>query len=77
MPAEGVLSASALAPTAALADALATAFYVLGTNGTGELCSKYQDVGAILLVPGAREGTIDVHTWSVKPDQWRLLADEG
>ena len=74
MPSEGVLSASAIAPTAAQADALATAFYVLGVEGTGELCEKYPDAGAILLTPGEREGTIDVHTWRVRPGEWRLLS---
>lgn len=75
MPAEGVLSASALAPTAALADALATAFYVLGTRGTGGLCSKYLGVAAILLTPGKHEGTIDLHTWNLRPDEWQMLGE--
>lgn len=51
-PAEGVLSATVLAPTAAEADALATAAYVLGPAGLPEIAPPGGAVGAILTVPG-------------------------
>jgi thiamine biosynthesis lipoprotein len=53
-PAEQLASASAIAPTAAEADALATAFFVLGADGTRIYCEKDPRVGAVLLPPGAR-----------------------
>lgn len=52
-PAEGTLSAAVTAPTAAEADALATAFFVLGPGPAHEICSKRPELGAVLL---SREG---------------------
>jgi thiamine biosynthesis lipoprotein len=51
-PAEGVALAAAFAPTAAEADALATAFYVLGPDGTRRYCKARPDVSAVLLPDG-------------------------
>lgn len=48
-PAEGVASATALAPTAAEADALATAFFVQGRGWTQKYCSEHPGIGAIIL----------------------------
>ncbi|MGF1580304.1 MAG: FAD:protein FMN transferase [Gemmataceae bacterium] len=48
-PAEGLASATAIAPTAALADALATAFFIMGVEKTREYIAKHPDVGTILL----------------------------
>jgi thiamine biosynthesis lipoprotein len=47
-PAEKLASASVLAPTAAEADALATAFYVLGVEKAREYCEAHPQVGAVL-----------------------------
>ncbi|MCS7016659.1 MAG: FAD:protein FMN transferase [Gemmatales bacterium] len=52
-PAGGLLSASALAPAAAQADALATAFFVLGTEKVRHFCQTHPDLAAILLPEGA------------------------
>ncbi len=51
-PAEGMASATAVAPTAARADALATAFFVLGEEKTRAYCVAHPDVGALLLPEG-------------------------
>lgn len=48
-PAAGIASATALAPTAAEADALATAFYVLGIAKTRLYCQTHPGIGAILV----------------------------
>ncbi|WP_146571807.1 FAD:protein FMN transferase [Botrimarina hoheduenensis] len=50
-PAEGLHSASVIAPTAAQADALSTACYILGVEGTAELCERRPDLCAVLLAP--------------------------
>jgi thiamine biosynthesis lipoprotein len=52
-PAEGMASASAVAATAAEADALATAFYIQGIEWTRAFCGRHPEVGAILLAEGA------------------------
>jgi thiamine biosynthesis lipoprotein len=49
-PAEGLLQVSAVAPTGADADALSTAFFVLGREGTEAFCEKHPEVGAILVL---------------------------
>ena len=50
-PAEGVVSATVLAPTAAEADALATALYVLGEEGVGRIVTPGGSTSAVLVLP--------------------------
>ena len=56
-PARGVYSASAVAPTATEADALSTAFYVMGFEATRQYCREHTEVGAVMVVPGPSEST--------------------
>jgi thiamine biosynthesis lipoprotein len=51
-PASGLASASVVAPTGALADALSTAFYVGGREIAERYCRAHPEVGAILLPEG-------------------------
>ena len=53
-PAEGLLSVSVVARTALEADALSTAFYVLGLEKSREYCDTHPSVGAVLTPPPAR-----------------------
>lgn len=69
-PAEGVFTATAVADTAAEADALATAFYVLGPGGTAEYCAAHDDVSAVLVCPGEGDEEFDVHTFNLAPSDW-------
>ncbi len=55
-PAEGVLSATVLAPTAAEADALATAAYVLGEAGLPLVAASGGPAGAVLVLPNSGSG---------------------
>lgn len=59
-PAEGLASATVLAPTAAEADALATAFFILGVDKTRAYCETHPGIGAVLLPdePDARPALI-------------------
>lgn len=59
-PAEGVYSATVLAPTAAVADALSTAFYVLGPEGAAQYCKDHSEVAALLVTPGTKAGTVQL-----------------
>ncbi|NLX53787.1 MAG: FAD:protein FMN transferase [Planctomycetaceae bacterium] len=74
-PAEGVLSATVLAPDAAEADALSTAFFVLGVDATRAYCEARQDLGVVFVLPGTRAGTVAIETIHVT-EQLRIL-DEG
>jgi thiamine biosynthesis lipoprotein len=51
-PASGIASASVLAPTAAEADALSTAYFVGGVECARRYCDAHPEVGAILLPEG-------------------------
>lgn len=50
-PAGQLLAASAVARTALEADALSTAFFVLGVEGTRRFCARHRQVSAILIAP--------------------------
>lgn len=55
LPAEKVAAATAIAPAAAEADALSTAFYVMGVEGTREYVRSHPGIAAILVtLPRAR-----------------------
>jgi thiamine biosynthesis lipoprotein len=51
-PAEGIASATVIAPTAAEADALATAFFILGVGRSAAYCEAHPEIAAILLPEG-------------------------
>lgn len=68
LPAEGVLSATVLAPTAAAADALATAAYVLGPEGLPRIAPSGGDVAAILVVPGGSATAVHLFGANLSPD---------
>lgn len=61
-PVEGVYSASALAPTAAQADSLATAFYVMGPQATLDYCGRHREVAAILVCPAEQGSGLELVT---------------
>ncbi len=48
-PAEGMLQATAFAPTAELAEVLSTAFFVNGVDWTDAYCTAHPDVAAIVI----------------------------
>jgi thiamine biosynthesis lipoprotein len=61
-PAEGVLSATAIAPTAAEADALSTAFFVMGAERTTEYCETHTGIAAVLACPVRHQGGMEIKT---------------
>jgi len=72
-PAEGVLSATVIAPTATQADGLSTAFYVLGLEKAEEYCSEHEGVAAIMVCPAKRKGGVVVHAIGLSDDDWTRL----
>jgi thiamine biosynthesis lipoprotein len=50
-PTEGVYSVTVVAGSAAEADALATAFYVLGREQTLEYCQQHEGIGVLMVCP--------------------------
>jgi thiamine biosynthesis lipoprotein len=71
MPAEGVHTSTVLAPTAAQADALATAMYVLGPDGAAAFCQDHAEIAVLLVCPGERSGEIRQHAFNLPPDVWQ------
>lgn len=72
-PAEGVLSATVIAPTAAEADALSTAFFVMGVEQAQAYCRARPAISALLVVPTPR-GSIDLVAIQLADSQWQRLA---
>jgi len=54
-PAEGVEQVSVVAPTAAEADALSTAFFVMGLEETRAYCQTHPQIGAVIVVDNDAE----------------------
>jgi thiamine biosynthesis lipoprotein len=52
-PAEGVLSVTVLAPTAAEADALSTALYVMGPEAALDYCRQHPSIAAVIFTAAA------------------------
>jgi thiamine biosynthesis lipoprotein len=71
-PAEGVLSATVIAPTATEAEALSTACYVLGPTDAAELIAANPHYGAVMLCPGPTPGSLDCQVLGCIQESWRL-----
>ncbi len=63
-PAEGLALTAAFAPSAAEADALATAFYVLGPEATRRYLESHRDISAIVL---RDEPNAELETFNLLP----------
>ena len=72
-PADGVLTTSVLAPTASEADALSTAFYVMGPTAAREYCQQHASVSAMMLCSGQRAGSIEKHLFGLTERDWAEL----
>jgi FAD:protein FMN transferase len=74
-PVTGIFTASAIAPTAAEADALSTAFYVMEPERVGQFCTARPDVAAILVCPDNVAGEPRLVTFGLKDRPLRPLAN--
>ncbi|MCR9295178.1 MAG: FAD:protein FMN transferase [bacterium] len=70
-PAQGMLSATVLYRSAAIADALATALFVMGMEAAREFCERHADVAAILVFQDERSGRQCIESLNVDPDTWQ------
>ena len=71
-PAEGVFSVTVLAPTGAEADALSTAFYVLGFERSAAYCERRPDVAFLMLLPAAGGSAVELATFGLDALAWRI-----
>jgi thiamine biosynthesis lipoprotein len=72
-PAEGVLAVTVVAPTATLADALSTAFFVMGPERTEEFCRARPEIGAVLVCPEGTGKRFRLHVVGLREDDFVLL----
>jgi thiamine biosynthesis lipoprotein len=72
-PAEQVLSATVIAPTAEQSDALSTAFYVMGIEPAAAFCQLHPEISALLITQKKSAGGIDFHPLNLTDAQWRRL----
>jgi FAD:protein FMN transferase len=72
-PADKVLSATVIAPTAEQADALSTAFYVMGLEPARTFCQQHPEISALLVTAGPSSGSIELYPVSLSDDHWRRL----
>ena len=72
-PAEGLLSATVIAPSAALADALSTAFYVLGPAAALDYCRQRPEIAAVLVCPVRHSGGFEIRTAGLADEELKLL----
>ncbi len=74
-PAEGLYSATVIAPTAAEADALSTAFYVMGPEEVAGYCAAHPEISALLVAPAKREGEVRLFAYGLDDRQWQAFSD--
>jgi FAD:protein FMN transferase len=72
-PAAQVLSATVIAPTAEQADALSTAFYVLGLEPAQRYCNDHADISALLCTASKSPSDLDLHPLNLPTDTWRII----
>jgi thiamine biosynthesis lipoprotein len=73
-PAEGVFSATVVAPTAAEAEALSTAFYVMGPDRVADYCARHAGIAALFVTPAKRRGEVNLQAFGLDDSRWRPLA---
>lgn len=73
-PADTLLSATVLAPNGAQADALATAFFVMGLEASLEYCEQRPELGALLVASAAQAGAMELVSIGMEQSDWTQLA---
>lgn len=71
-PTEGVLSATVLAPTATLADALSTAFYVMGPQAAMDWCREHPEIAVVVVCPAQGGSGREIHRAGLADDLWNI-----
>ena len=76
-PADGLLSATVLAPSAAEADALSTAFYVMGAEAALAYCRNRPELAAALVSGADGPDGLQIHSIGHEEDELRLVKGDG
>lgn len=72
-PTDRFLSTTVITPSAALSDALATAFFVMPIGEIEDYCRQHTDVGAVIISgdPNAGRGDVELQWFNLADDQWQ------
>ena len=74
-PAAGIHSATVIAQSAAEADALSTAFYVMGPDEVGRYCRSHPGIATVLVCPAERSGDVKLLAFGLADDDWQRSND--
>ncbi|RJP25117.1 MAG: FAD:protein FMN transferase [Candidatus Omnitrophota bacterium] len=72
-PADEAVSVNVIAPTAARAEALSTAFYVMGVEKTMKYCENYKDIGVLILCKPDENGKSEIVTTNLTQENLEVL----
>lgn len=67
-----VLSATVIAPSTAQADALSTAFFVMGPDKAEEYCKAHNEVGALMMIQKSRAEKVQMAIINLDESQYKL-----
>ena len=72
-PSDHFLSTTVISPSAALSDALATAFFVMDVESIEEYCRQHTEVSAVLISgePQAGKSEVDLVWFNLSDDDWQ------
>lgn len=76
-PVEGMLSVTVLASTAAEADALSTAFFVMGVENAATYCHNFPETRALLIPPPRRGRTLEPRVLGIPAETLFLASADG
>jgi thiamine biosynthesis lipoprotein len=72
-PAQGMMSTTVICPSAAVADALATALFVMGPDKSRDFCLRHPSVAAVLVYSDPKSGSTVTEAHNLTEDQWQPL----
>ncbi|MEM7476000.1 MAG: FAD:protein FMN transferase [Planctomycetota bacterium] len=70
-PAQGMMSVTVICGSAAIADILATALFVLGKEQACEFCDANANIGAVLVCQDEKSGSQHIETHNLDKDTWQ------
>ncbi len=70
-PAQEMMSVTVICPSGAVADALATALFVMGPELSQRFCDQHPEIAAILIYVDQRTGRQRIVTCNITDDIWR------
>jgi thiamine biosynthesis lipoprotein len=76
-PASGTLSTTVVAPTGTQADALATAFYVMGRDAATDFCRRHGEISAVIMSPIPGSARAELALINFSDGDIRLTDDES